>query len=163
MNRFMLFLVVTVLSFFLTGCGFIINHANETEDQQAQISQAKARILNDETEKVDPTIRVSQLAEQYVEKLEEVERANVIYSNNNAYVAIKPNQYDSLSEVLDQKIADQVRKADNKIHKVYVSVNPDFYATMNSYAHDIRSGRDKVSLYRDFSNTVMNFFGIESE
>jgi spore cortex protein len=158
----MLFLVVTVLSFFLSGCGFN-NHANETEDQQGQISQAKARILNDETEKVDHTIRVSQLAEQYVQKLEEVERANVIYSNNNAYVAIKPNQYNSLSEVLNQKIADQVRKADNKIHKVYVSVNPDFYTTMTSYAHDIRSGRDKVSLYRDFSNTVMNFFGIESE
>lgn len=150
------------MSFFLSGCEFN-NFGNETENQQSQISQAKARILNDETEKVNPTIRVSQLAEQYVEKLEEVRRANVIYSNNNAYVAIKPNQYESLSDVLNQKIADQVRKADNKIHKVYVSVNPDFYTTMNSYAHDIRSGRDKVSLYRDFSNTVMNFFGVESE
>lgn len=158
----MLFLVVTVMSFFLSGCGFN-NHANETEDQKANISQAKARILKDETEKVDPTIRVSQLAEQYVEKLEEVERANVIYSNNNAYVAIKPYQNESLSEVLDQKIADQVRKADNKIHKVYVSINPDFFTTMKSYSHDIRSGRNKVSLYRDFSNTVMNFFGVESE
>jgi YhcN/YlaJ family sporulation lipoprotein len=158
----MLFLFVTVLSFFLSGCGFN-NYADETEDQQAETRQAKARILNDESEKVDHTIRVSQLAEQYVEKLGEVERANVIYSNNNAYVAIKPTQHDSLSDVLNQKIADQVRKADIKIHKVYVSVNPDFYTTMNSYAHDIRSGRDKVSLYRDFSNTVMNFFGIESE
>jgi len=158
----MLFLVVTVLSFFLSSCGFN-NHVNETDDRQEQISQAKARILNDETEKVDPTIRVSQLAEQYVEKLEEVSRANVIYSNNNAYVAIKPNQPDKLSDVLNQRIADQVRKADNKIHKVYVSVNPDFYTTMNSYAHDIRSGRDKGSLYRDFSNTVMNFFGVESD
>lgn len=158
MNKFRLFLVVTVMSFFLSGCAF-----NETENQQVQTSQAKARILNDETEKVDHTIRVSQLAEQYVEKLEEVERANVIYSNNNAYVAIKQNQNNSLSDVLNQKIADQVRKADNKIHKVYVSVNPDFYTTMNNYAKDIRSGRDKISLYRDFSNTVMNFFGIESE
>lgn len=158
----MVFLVVTIMSFFLAGCGFNVLDI-KAEDQQSQSSQAKSRILNDETEKVDPTIRVSQLAEQYVEKLAEVNRANVIYSNNNAYVAIKPNQYGSLSDVLNQKIADQVRKADNKIHKVYVSVNPDFYTTMNSYAHDIRSGRDKVSLYRDFSNTVMNFFGVESE
>lgn len=150
------------MSFFLAGCGFNVLGI-KAEDQQTQISQAKSRILDDESEKVDPTIRVSQLAEQYVEKLAEVKRANVIYSNNNAYVAIQPNHYESLSEVLNQKIADQVRKADNKIHKVYVSVNPDFYTTMNSYAYDIRSGRDKISLYRDFSNTVMNFFGIESE
>lgn len=171
-----------ILSIYLTGCE-ITDHTEQNGSnhaQQAQMNEARVRVLSEEDLHVDRTLRVSQLAEQYVENLDEIEGAHVIFSNNNAYVAVRlANQnnqtkkeitkesatalkeYGSGLSVFEQKITDQVRKADNKIHKVYISVNPDFYTTMHTYADDIRSDRNKSSLYRDFSNTVTNFFGIE--
>jgi hypothetical protein len=82
---------------------------------------------------------------------------------NNRGTATRTNNYSPVSNAFEQKIADQVRKADNKIHKVYVSVNPDLYNTMNTYAEDIRADRDRDSLFRDFNNTINNFFGRENE
>lgn len=83
--------------------------------------------------------------------------------NNKAGTAARTNQYTSVSNAFEQKIADQVRKADNKIHRVYVSVNPDLYSTMDTYANDIRADRDRDSLYRDFNNTITNFFGVNRD
>jgi hypothetical protein len=83
-------------------------------------------------------------------------------ANNNTGTATRTNRYTSVSNTFEQRIADQVRKADNKIHRVYVSVNPDLYNTMNTYADDIRADRDRDSLYRDFNNTITNFFGMNN-
>ena len=84
-------------------------------------------------------------------------------ATNNTGTATRTNRYTSVSNTFEQKIADQVRKADNKIHRVYVSINPDLYNTMNTYADDIRADRDRDSLYRDFNNTITNFFGINKD
>jgi hypothetical protein len=84
-------------------------------------------------------------------------------NGQNRGTATQTNNYSPVSNAFEQKIADQVRKADKKIHKVYVSVNPDLYNTMNTYVEDIRADRDRDSLFRDFNNTINNFFGIENE
>lgn len=84
-------------------------------------------------------------------------------NNNNTAGTLNGNNYSEVSTAFEQKIADQVRKADNKIHKVYVSVNPDLYNRMNTYADDIRTNRNRDGLFEDFNNTVNNFFGRDND
>jgi hypothetical protein len=79
--------------------------------------------------------------------------------NNNAIGTKEGNQYSKVSNRFEQNIADQVRKADNKIHKVYVSVDPNLYNRMNTYADDIRTNGNRDGLFEDFNVTVNDFFG----
>jgi hypothetical protein len=65
--------------------------------------------------------------------------------------------YSKVNSPLEQKIADRVRAADNKIHKVYVSVNPDFFNQMSTYSTNIGNGQNR-GLLNDFSTTVRRFF-----
>ena len=80
-------------------------------------------------------------------------------NNNNAIGTREGNQYSKVSNRFEQNIADQVRKADNKIHKVYVSVDPNLYNRMNTYANDIRTNGNRDGLFEDFNATVNDFFG----
>lgn len=66
--------------------------------------------------------------------------------------------YSRVSSPLEQKIADRVRAADPSIHRVYVSVDPNFYTRMNAYYNDITNGRNRDGLINDFGNTVRRFF-----
>lgn len=79
-------------------------------------------------------------------------------NNNNRDIVRDPN-YTGVSTKFEQKIADQVRKADPSIHRVYISFNPDFYNTMNGYANDINDGRNRPGLFNDFTGTVNGIFG----
>ncbi|RHW41720.1 hypothetical protein D1B31_08395 [Neobacillus notoginsengisoli] len=74
---------------------------------------------------------------------------------------VRDPSYTGVSTAFEQKIADQVRKADNKIHRVYISFNPDFYDTMNGYANDINNGnnRNRDGLFNDFTGRMNNVFG----
>ncbi|WP_053365248.1 YhcN/YlaJ family sporulation lipoprotein [Bacillus sp. FJAT-27245] len=80
------------------------------------------------------------------------------YGNDNRDIISDPN-YTSVNTKFEQKIADQVRKADRDIHKVYISFNPDFYDTMNGYANDINDGRNRGGLFNDFTGTMRGVFG----
>ena len=75
----------------------------------------------------------------------------------NGTTGLGGNNYSEVSSPLEQKIADQVRAADTKIHKVYVSVNPDFFNQMTTYSSNIGNGKNR-GLLNDFSNTVRRFF-----
>ncbi|MDQ1003354.1 hypothetical protein QFZ28_003754 [Neobacillus niacini] len=68
--------------------------------------------------------------------------------------------YKEVSTRLEQRIADQVRAADKKIHKVYVSYDNDFYNQMNTYTNDIQNGRNRDGIWDDFTDTVGRFFDL---
>ncbi|WP_428911768.1 YhcN/YlaJ family sporulation lipoprotein [Niallia sp. Krafla_26] len=78
---------------------------------------------------------------------------------NNTNTRGNGTNYSEVSNSFEQKIADQVRQADKNIHNVYVSVNPDLYNRMNTFADDIRTNRNRDGLFDDFSNTINDFFG----
>ncbi|MFZ0443748.1 MAG: YhcN/YlaJ family sporulation lipoprotein [Bacillus sp. (in: firmicutes)] len=80
-------------------------------------------------------------------------------NNNNTIGTKEEDQYSKVSNRFEQNIADQVRKADSKIHKVYVSVDPNLYNRMNTYANDIRTNGNRDGLFEDFNTTVNDFFG----
>ncbi|MEH7178513.1 YhcN/YlaJ family sporulation lipoprotein [Neobacillus vireti] len=66
--------------------------------------------------------------------------------------------YKEVSTRLEQRIADEVRAADKKIHNVYVSYDNDFYNQMNTYTNDIQNGRNRDGIWNDFTDTVGRFF-----
>lgn len=95
-----------------------------------------------------------------VTDLPEVDTANVIVTENNAYVAAKLAKHygDKLTNNIEKKISDQVKSVDPGINNVYVSVNPDFYHRMTNYSEDIRNGKPVTGLFDEFSRTVRRVF-----
>ncbi len=68
-------------------------------------------------------------------------------------------EYSEVSNAFEQRIADQVRKADKRIHKVFVSLDTDLYNRMGTYAEDIRTNRDRDGLFDNFNADMNDFFG----
>ena len=64
-------------------------------------------------------------------KLEEVESANVIVTDTNAYVAVVLKKGTEGTKQIENKIADEARSANAAFKNVYVSLNPDFVKQMN--------------------------------
>lgn len=78
-------------------------------------------------------------------------------ANNNAN---NTAQYSPVSNAFEQKIADAVRRADDRISRVYVSANPDFYDRVNTFANDMRTNNNNNDgLFDRFNDIVDDFFG----
>ena len=105
-------------------------------------------------------MQVADKAADRVADLKEVDRANVIVTDNNAYVAAKlaNNVGDKLTNKIEKKISNRVKSVDRDIDNVYVSVNPDFYNRMTGYSSDIRAGKPVSGFFDEFSRSVRRAF-----
>lgn len=94
-----------------------------------------------------------------VTKLDEVDRAYVFVTNNNAYVAVKlNNNRDQLNKKTEKKVADQARKVKKGLDNVFVSDNPDFVDRMRGYREDFQSGHPIRGFFDEFTETVERVF-----
>lgn len=93
-----------------------------------------------------------------ITKLKEVESANVIVTNNNAYVGVVLKKGVSSTEELDKKIADEARAANANFKNVYVSTNPDFAKQFTEYGEKIRANEPVEGFFKEFSDTVKRVF-----
>jgi hypothetical protein len=66
--------------------------------------------------------------------------------------------YSRVDTAFEQRVADQVRKADRNVHRVYVSTDANFFTQMNTYSNDIRNGRNRDGILRNFTNSVRGMF-----
>jgi YhcN/YlaJ family sporulation lipoprotein len=105
-------------------------------------------------------MRVADDAAKNVADLPEVDTANVIVTENNAYVAAKLSRGygDNLTNSIKNKISNRVKSVDRDIDNVYVSVNPDFYGQMNTWANDIRKGQPVSGFVNQFNDAVRRVF-----
>lgn len=105
-------------------------------------------------------ISVADKAADKIAALREVDRANVLVTNNNAYVAAKlaDNAGNQLATKTEKKISDLVKSTDRDIDHVYVSVNPDFYSRTTTYANDIRNGHPVKGFFNEFSTLIRRTF-----
>ncbi|MDQ0268410.1 YhcN/YlaJ family sporulation lipoprotein [Cytobacillus purgationiresistens] len=103
---------------------------------------------------------VADKAADKVADMEEVKRANVIVTDNNAYVAatLQGGKNQELTKDIERKISDQIKSVDQDIEQVYVSVNPDFYNRVDTYANDIRNGKPVKGFFEEFNETVRRMF-----
>jgi YhcN/YlaJ family sporulation lipoprotein len=105
-------------------------------------------------------MRVSEEISNRVEALKEVGNANVIVTENNAYVGavLKDGGEKDISNDLKERVADAVREADPSVDQVYVSANPDFVQRMDGYANDIENGKPVEGFAEEFRELVTRIF-----
>ncbi len=92
--------------------------------------------------------------------MQEVRHANVIVTENNAYVAVvlEDNTKGDVREDLEKKISDQVKSTDKGINNVFVSSNPDFVDRMGDYGDKIQNGEPVKGLFEEFTEMVERVF-----
>lgn len=103
-------------------------------------------------------MRIADQAASRVADLVDVDTANVIATDDNAYVAVKLANGARLTNHLEKKISNAVKKTDRDIDHVYISANPDFYQHMTTYGNDIRTGKPVSGFFTDFSNMIQRVF-----
>lgn len=109
---------------------------------------------NDRTSRM----QVASDAAKKVAAMNEVDSANIIVTNNNAFAAVKLVNGKNLTNDIEKTIANRVKSTDPGIDRVYVSVNPDFYRHMQDYANDIRTGKPVSGFFQEFSQTINRIF-----
>jgi spore cortex protein len=115
---------------------------------------------NNQINQNDNRIAVADNAAKKIVALREVDQANVLVTDNNAYVAAKleVNAGNKLERNVEKKISDLVKSTDRNIDNVYVSVNPDFYTRTTSYANDIRNGYPVAGFFDEFNTLIQRTF-----
>src|SRR3954454_19662074 len=88
MKKSWMILGSAVLSLSLTGCGGDDNARGDDNNNGAKVQSNEVRpIANNRNN--NRTLRISDRAEKQVERLNQVDDAHVIISNNNAYVTVR--------------------------------------------------------------------------
>lgn len=129
-------------------------------DNPMNVSDTRQNVNNDNNDNGVNGIRVSKDISNRVEALKEVSNANVIVTENNAYVGavLKDGGEKDISNDLKERIADAVRGADPSVDQVYVSANPDFVQRMDRYANDIENGKPVEGFAEEFRELVTRIF-----
>ncbi|PLR68805.1 YhcN/YlaJ family sporulation lipoprotein [Bacillus sp. UMB0893] len=141
---------------FSAGCAM---NDNARENDNLMNNELK-NVTYDEQTKEQDRMDVADNAAKKVFDLKEVKYANVIVTDQNAYVAVvlEGDPKTELTQEIKDKIADQVRSTDNNIKDVYVSANPDFFDRMNDYAEKIRNGQPISGLADEFNEMIKRIF-----
>jgi YhcN/YlaJ family sporulation lipoprotein len=105
-------------------------------------------------------MEVADKAADRIKDLDEVERANVIVTNRNAYVAVvlRDGAKGEVTNRLEKKIADKVKDSDSDIRNVYVSSNPNFVNRMEDYGNRINQGDPIEGFFDEFNEMVRRVF-----
>jgi spore cortex protein len=103
---------------------------------------------------------VADQAEKRVQTLGEVNRANVIVKNHDAYVGVEMDDdfRGEITPILEDQISILVRETDSSIRNVYVSSNSDFVNQMSHYRSILRSSKQQTGLSDDFNQLVNSRF-----
>ncbi|NEW07419.1 YhcN/YlaJ family sporulation lipoprotein [Paenibacillus sp. SYP-B3998] len=138
-----------------TGC---TRDNNKIQQQSTTMQNRTIPQQTAQTAQTDNKIQIAQQAAANILKLNQVQQANVLVTNRNAYVAAVLHQGTGLSRDVEDQIAKQVRATDPNIQNVYVSTNPDFFGRISTYVNDVRQGKPVSGFFAEFSETVKRIF-----
>lgn len=165
MTKMLRVLASLLIIFSLMGCGM-----KKTEEvKENAMGTETETIVKDEVGKESTTdtnlnkegnhkLAVADDVADKLVKMEEVESANVIVTDMNAYVAVVLKEGANGSEATENKIADEVRSTNATFKNVYVSMNPDFVKQMNEYGTKIRANEPVEGFFTEFSDAVKRVF-----
>ncbi|MDR4947901.1 YhcN/YlaJ family sporulation lipoprotein [Neobacillus cucumis] len=161
MKKTLILMAILIFSLDLTGCSK--NNLNKNDVVNRDQNVTKNNITNNKNNNAFDNrtkMRVADNAAKKVADLPEVDTANVIVTNNNAYVAVKlsPTSRNKGTYHIEHKISQRVKSTDRDIDNVYVSENPDFYDRINTYASDIRNGKPVSGFFNEFTETIRRVF-----
>ncbi len=160
-----------LLIFLLVGCGTTKkddnNVANNDQGANVETNTTDKKVNEDNTDNNasndmnatnDHKIEVADQVADDVAGMEEVESANVLVTNANAYVAVVLKEGVEGTEEMENKIAEHVRKGNQDFNNVYVSTNPDFVKQTTDYGEKIRAGEPVEGFFEEFSDAVRRVF-----
>ncbi|MFJ7826031.1 YhcN/YlaJ family sporulation lipoprotein [Psychrobacillus sp. NPDC096623] len=175
MNNLMKIVFMMLLIGLLTACG-TNNNDNKATDNADNATENNDMIdedVNDNdngnndaatgngTENNDATNAHVELADEVANKiteLEEVKSANVLVTDNNAYVAVELKEGVNETEELKTKISDAAKAEDASFNNVYVSANPDLTKQFNEYGERVRANEPVEGFFDEFTDTVKRVF-----
>jgi YhcN/YlaJ family sporulation lipoprotein len=117
-----------------------VNNNDQTNDN----GQSKVEVADDAADKIAA--------------LDEVDSANVLATNNNAYVGVVLKEGIEENDELKNKIADEVRSVHSEFNNVYVSFNPDVANRFTEYGDQIRSGEPVEGFFEEFMTSIDRMF-----
>ncbi len=116
------------------------NNNNETNGN----GQSKVEVADDAADKIAA--------------MDEVESANVLVTDRNAYVGVELKNDVKDSEALKNRIADEVRSVHSEFNNVYVSFNPEVATRLTEYGNQIRSGEPVEGFFDEFTTSINRMF-----
>ncbi|MEH7121470.1 YhcN/YlaJ family sporulation lipoprotein [Neobacillus vireti] len=179
--------VFLIICMCISGCSKN-NLENDVTNRKLDINETKSKRVNDNTrnqggpaitsvDTSDPEldrkrtqhstqihyssskIIVANQAAKKVTDLSKIDHANIIVTDNNAYVAVKMTGTDHrLTPTVRKEITKAVKAADPNIDTVYISKHPQFYKQMMRYTKVIQDGRTNNNLIGEFSDTIRRIF-----
>ncbi|MGG0668280.1 YhcN/YlaJ family sporulation lipoprotein [Sporosarcina koreensis] len=103
-------------------------------------------------------VEVADDAADKIAALDEVDSANVLVTNNNAYVGVVLNEGIEENDEMKNKIADEVRSVNSEFNNVYVSFNPDVADRFTEYGDQIRSGEPVEGFFEEVMTSIDRMF-----
>ena len=172
MKRLAIFPLALLLIISLVGCannnGTNNDNGNGTNDQNNTSdntttgeSAGGANDVNNNDQTNDNGQSKVELADDAADKiaaLDEVDSANALVTNNNAYVGVVLNEGIEENDELKNKVADEVRSVHSEFNNVYVSFNPDVANRLTEYGNQIRSGEPIEGFFDEFMTSIDRMF-----
>ncbi|WP_338469295.1 YhcN/YlaJ family sporulation lipoprotein [Niallia sp. XMNu-256] len=134
------------------------------DDQNFRRNYAMSRLNTTQTtnngNQNQSRFKVADHAARKIADLKEVDSANVIITDHNAYVAVNLENPTSnkVARNMEEKISRIVNSTVQNIENVYVSQDPNFVNRMTTYSNDIRNGRPVEGFMDEFGETVRRVF-----
>ncbi len=161
MKKGLFVIVILIFSLYLSGCAK--NNVNDNVANRNNTNNNLTNVRNNTQKNIGNNqgkMRVADKAADKVTNLPEVDHANIIVTDNNAFVAAKLDRSsrNELTTNIENKISRTVKSVDPDIDHVYISVNPDFYDRMKNYTSYIKNGRPISGFVDEFTNTILRVF-----
>ena len=134
------------------------NNENNTTTQETTDTNTDQATENDANQNEDHKFELADDVAEKITEMDEVESANVIVTDNNAYVGVVLKEGVEESDDLKSKIADQAKATNGNFNNVYVSSNPDFEKQVTEYGDKIRANEPVEGLFEGFSDTINRVF-----
>ncbi|MCM3742955.1 YhcN/YlaJ family sporulation lipoprotein [Sporosarcina luteola] len=138
-----------------TGVGESAHGTNDLTNDQNNMNGHNGTNTAGNTER---KVEVADDAADKIASMKEVERANVLVTDRNAYVGVELKKDVKESEQLKKKIADEVRRVHSEFNNVYVSFNPDVATRFTEYGNQIRAGEPVEGFYEEFTTGIHRMF-----
>ena len=165
MNKIVQITIGLLLVTSLVGCGngnkndnANDNNENDTATQETTNTNTDQTTENGTNENEDQKFELADDVADKITEMDEVESANVIVTDNNAYVGVVLKEGVEESDDLKSKIADQAKATNGNFNNVYVSSNPDFEKQVTEYGDKIRANEPVEGLFEGFTDTVNRVF-----
>ncbi|WP_203246393.1 YhcN/YlaJ family sporulation lipoprotein [Sporosarcina beigongshangi] len=162
MKKLSIITAALILSLSLMGCGMNKSKDNaannNVEDKVTDQAETDMTTNDDVVNNEENRLEVADDAADRIAEMEEVESANVIVTDHNAYVAVVLHEGVEGTTQVEDKIAEKAREANADFNNVYVSMNPDFVKQTTDYGNKIRAGEPVEGLFEEFSDTVKRVF-----